>query len=84
MAEIVPGGGSTLVAGTRDGDVLLFVTDPVKGLHCTRKLKAHSPGPKIPELSGGGVTLSGVRCLALPSCASQSKSNFAKGLPRIF
>ena len=63
--EIVPGGGSTLVAGTRDGDVLLFVTDPVKGLHCTRKLKAHSPGPKIPELSGGGVTLSGVRCLAL-------------------
>ena len=48
--EIVPGGGSALVAGTRDGDVLLFVTDPTKGLFCTCLLYT-SPSPRDATLS---------------------------------
>ena len=57
-------GGAILVAGTREGSVLLWKTDK-KGLQCVRELEAHDRGPMIPALSGGDLTYSGVRSLVV-------------------
>ena len=57
-------GGAILVTGTREGDVLLWNTGK-KGLNCVRVLEAHGKGPLIPALSGGDLTLSGVRAMMI-------------------